>query len=45
MVLGYQLSYIAVIIKSANLALKFLLELVALAAFAVWGADSGSSSS
>jgi hypothetical protein len=30
------------IIKSANLALKFFLELAALAAFAVWGADSES---
>jgi hypothetical protein len=29
-------------IKPANLALKFLLELAALAAFAVWGADAGS---
>jgi hypothetical protein len=29
-------------IKPANLALKFLLELAAFAAFAVWGADVGS---
>jgi hypothetical protein len=29
-------------IKPANLALKFLLELAASAAFAVWGADVGS---
>jgi quinol-cytochrome oxidoreductase complex cytochrome b subunit len=29
-------------IKPANLALKFLLELAAFAAFAVWGADIGS---
>jgi hypothetical protein len=29
-------------VSSANLALKFLLELAALAAFAVWGADVGS---
>lgn len=28
--------------RSANLALKFILELAALAAFAVWGADTGS---
>lgn len=27
--------------RSASLALKFLLELAALAAFAVWGADTG----
>jgi Protein of unknown function (DUF2568) len=30
------------ILKSANLALKFLLELAALASFAIWGADSES---
>jgi hypothetical protein len=29
-------------VRSANLALKFLLELAALAAVAVWGADTGS---
>ncbi len=29
-------------IKPANLALKFLLELAALAAFAIWGADAAS---
>lgn len=29
-------------IKPGNLALKFLLELAAFAAFAVWGADAGS---
>jgi hypothetical protein len=29
-------------VRPANLALKFLLELAALAAFAVWGADVGS---
>ena len=28
--------------RSANLALKFLLELAALAAVAIWGADTGS---
>jgi hypothetical protein len=28
------------IVKSANLALKFFLELAALAAFAIWGAES-----
>jgi hypothetical protein len=32
-------------IKPANLALKFLLELAAFAAFAVWGADVGSGAS
>ncbi|HWH18907.1 MAG TPA: YrdB family protein [Solirubrobacterales bacterium] len=32
-------------IKPANLALKFLLELAAFAAFAVWGADAGSGAS
>jgi hypothetical protein len=29
-------------VKSANLLLKFLLELAALASFAVWGAETGS---
>jgi hypothetical protein len=32
-------------IKPANLALKFLLELAAFAAFSVWGADVGSGAS
>jgi hypothetical protein len=29
-------------VKSANLLLKFLLELAALASFAIWGAETGS---
>jgi hypothetical protein len=32
-------------IKPANLALKFLLELAAFAAFAIWGADVGAGAS